>query len=346
MPSLMQAAVIHEQGGPERLVVEPFERPVPGPGEVLIRVAACALNHLDIFVRRGMPGVPVSLPHISGGDIAGWVDSVGPGVYGIELGTPVLVDPVTEQGMLGETKRGGLAEFVTVPAVSLLPLPDQERMIDFASLPVAYGTAYRMLFTRAGLEPGEVLVVVGASGGVGVACVQLGKRIGARVIACTSTDAKAQRLAELGVDDCVVAEDGQFGAAVWKLTGKQGANVVVDYSGKDTWSQSMRSLRRGGRLVCCGATSGHEASLDLRYLWVREIDIRGSDGWSRDDLVALCRLVESGELQPVIHAVVPLSRVGDGIAELEERRAFGKVVVIPDAQLEGVKATQIAGVRI
>lgn len=346
MPALMQAAVIRQQGGPEQVVVEPFERPVPGPGEVLIRVGACALNHLDIFVRRGMPGLPVTLPHISGGDIAGWVDAVGPDVSGIELGKPVLVDPATEQGMLGETKRGGLAEFVSVPAVSLLPLPNEERMIDFASLPVAYGTAYRMLFTRARLEPGEVLVVVGASGGVGVACVQLGKRIGARVIACTSTDAKAQRLVELGADDCVVAENGQFGATVWKLTDKQGASVVVDYSGKDTWPQSMRVLRRGGRLVCCGATSGFETSLDLRYLWVREIDIRGSDGWTRDDLFALCSLVEDGELRPVIHAVVPLSSVGDGISELEERRAFGKVVVIPDAQLSRLNVGRLPGAQI
>lgn len=346
MAALMQAAVIRQQGGPEQVVVGPFERPVPGPGEVLIRVGACALNHLDIFVRRGMPGLPVTLPHISGGDIAGWVDAVGPGVSRIELGMPVLVDPVTEHGMLGETQRGGLAEFVTVPAVSLLPLPSEDRMIDFASLPVAYGTAYRMLFTRAQLQPGEILVVVGASGGVGVACVQLGKRIGARVIACTSTDTKARRLAELGADDCVVADNGQFGASVWKLTEKQGASVVVDYTGKDTWSQSVRSLRRGGRLVCCGATSGYETLLDLRYLWVREIDIRGSDGWTRDDLSALCKVVEDGELRPVIHAVVPLSRVGDGIAELEERRAFGKVVVIPDAQLDRFNMSQTAGAQI
>ncbi|HKV46262.1 MAG TPA: zinc-binding dehydrogenase [bacterium] len=336
MASSMQAAVIHAHGGPDRLVVEQFERPEPGPGEALVRVGACALNHLDIFVRRGMPGLPVPLPHIGGGDIVGWVEALGPGVGGIEVGAPVLVDPASEHGMLGETKRGGLAEFVSVPTTSLLSIPDEARMLEFACLPVAYGTAHRMLFTRAKLKGGELLVVVGASGGVGVACVQLGKRIGARVIAATSSDLKARRLAELGADHCVVTADGQFGRAVWELTGRLGADVVVDYSGKDTWSQSLRSLRHGGRLVCCGATSGYEAVTDLRYLWAREVDIRGSDGWRRDDLLELSRLVAGGELHPIIYAVLPLSRAQEAIAELECRRAFGKVLVVPDAQLDRI----------
>ncbi|HLW59472.1 MAG TPA: zinc-binding dehydrogenase [bacterium] len=333
MATSMQAAVIRTHGGPDHLVVEQFARPEPGPGEVLVRVGACALNHLDIFVRRGMPGLPVPLPHIGGGDIVGWVEALGPGGGGIAVGAPVLVDPSSEHGMLGETRRGGLAEFVSVPTTSLLPLPDEARLLEFACLPVAYGTAHRMLFTRAKLEGGELLVVVGASGGVGVACVQLGKRIGARVIAVTSSDQKARRLTELGADHCVVAADGQFGRAVWELTGKRGADVVVDYSGKETWPQSLRSLRHGGRLVCCGATSGYEAVTDLRYLWAREVDVRGSDGWGRDDLLQLSRLVAAGELHPVIHAVLPLSRAREAVAELEQRRAFGKVLLVPDAQL-------------
>jgi alcohol dehydrogenase len=336
MTSLMQAAVIREHGGPERVVVEQFERPEVTSGSVLVKVGACALNHLDIFVRRGMPGLPVPLPHIGGGDIAGWVEAIGPGVTGIEPGAAVLVDPSSEHGMLGETLRGGLAEFVRVPAGSLLPMHDASRMLEYACLPVAYGTAHRMLFTRARLRSGELMVVVGASGGVGVACVQLGTRVGARVIACTSSDLKAQRLAGIGADHCVVAADGQFGRVVWDLTGKQGADVVVDYSGKDTWPQSLRVVRRGGRLVCCGATSGYDAVTDLRYLWVREVDIRGSDGWTRDDLLDLTRAVDEGRLHPVIHAVLPLSRVWEAIAELEQRRAFGKVVVVPDAQWERV----------
>jgi NADPH:quinone reductase-like Zn-dependent oxidoreductase len=188
-----------------------------------------------------------------------------------------------------------------------------------------------MLFTRAELTSGETLVVVGASGGVGVACVQLAKRIDARVIACTSTDGKAERLRALGADETVVAPDGQFGRAVWDHTGRKGADVVVDYSGKDTWPQSLRCVSKGGRLTTCGATTGYDAVTDLRYLWVREIDIRGSDGWTREGLVTLRDLVAAGELRPVIHGVFPLSRAREAYAELEERRAFGKVVVVPDS---------------
>lgn len=332
-PGTMQASVIREHGGPEQLLVDELPRPVPGPGEALVRVGACAINHLDIFVRRGMPGLPVPLPHTTGGDIAGWVHAVGPGVSGIEPEQPVLVDPATDKGALGETAPGGLAEYVIAPASNLIALDGDRSLIDFAALPIAYGTAHRMLFARGGLRERETVVVVGASGGVGVACVQLAKRVGARVIACTSTDAKAARLAALGADEQVVADDDRFGARVWELTGRVGADVVVDYSGKTTWPQSVRCTRPGGRVLTCGATSGFEAVTDLRYVWVREIDIRGSDGWTRDDLLTLRDLVQSGELKPVIHAVFPLSRARHAIAELEDRRAFGKVVVVPDAQL-------------
>lgn len=332
----MQAAVIREHGGPEKLLIDDTTRPQPGVGEVVVRVGACALNHLDIFVRRGMPGVHVPLPHTSGGDVAGWVDELGSDVDGVAVGTPVLVDPAVAEGALGENKPGGLAEYVAVPAANLMPLESDEQLLELSALPIAYGTAHRMLLTRAAVQGGETVVVVGASGGVGVACVQLGKRIGARVIACTSSDEKARRLSKLGADECAVATDGEFGAAVWNFTGRRGADVVVDYSGKETWPQSLRCVRRGGRLVTCGATTGYDASTDLRYVWTREIDIRGSDGWTRDDLVALQRMVESGELEPVIHAVYPLSQARAAFAELEERRTFGKLIVVPDSLYDSV----------
>jgi 2-desacetyl-2-hydroxyethyl bacteriochlorophyllide A dehydrogenase len=337
MGETMLATVIREHGGPEQLRVEDVPRPAPGPGEVLVRVGACAINHLDIFVRRGMPGLPIPLPHTTGGDVAGWVDELGPDVDGVGKGTPVLVDPAVDEGALGENKPGGLAEYLVVPAANLLPVSDERFFVELAALPIAYGTAQRMLLTRAQLAAGETIVIVGASGGVGVACVQIAKRVGARVIACTSSDEKARRLRELGADECVVAPDGQFGGAVWSHTRRQGADVVVDYSGKETWPQSLRCVRSGGRLVTCGATTGHEAVTDLRYLWVREIDIRGSDGWSRQDLIELRDLVESGELRPVIHAVFPLSRAREALAELEERRAFGKVVVVPDSLYDSLE---------
>jgi 2-desacetyl-2-hydroxyethyl bacteriochlorophyllide A dehydrogenase len=337
MSETMLATLIREHGGPEQLLVEEVERPEPGPGEVRVRVAACAINHLDIFVRRGMPGLPIPLPHTTGGDVAGWVDRLGAGVEGIAEGSAVLVDPAVAEGALGENRPGGLAEFMLVPAENLLAVHDESLFVELAALPIAYGTARRMLLERARLEAGETLVVVGASGGVGVACIQIARRIGARTIACTSSEEKARRLSELGADECVVAPDGDFGAAVWNLTGRRGADVVVDYSGKETWPQSLRSVRPGGRLVTCGATTGYDALTDLRYVWVREVDIRGSDGWTRDDLVALRDLVERRELAPVIHAVFPLSRAREALSELEERRAFGKVVVVPDSLYDSLE---------
>jgi alcohol dehydrogenase len=342
MGATMTAAVIREHGGPDQLHVEQVERPTPGPGELVVRVGACAVNHLDIFVRRGMPGLPIPLPHTSGGDIAGWVEELGEGVDGMhEVGASVLVDPAVPEGALGENRPGGLAEYVIVPAANAIPLAgdDVGRLAAVAALPIAYGTAQRMLFERARLQPGETVAVLGASGGVGVACVQLAKRAGGTVIAISSSEAKGERLRALGADAVVVAPDGEFGKAVWAATGKRGADVVVDYSGQATWPQSIRCTKPHGRLVTCGATSGHDAVTDLRYVWVRELDIRGSDGWTRDGLVELVRLVETGELDPVIHGLFPLSRTREALAELEERRAFGKVIVLPDDVFESLEHT-------
>lgn len=332
MAATMTAAVIHEHGGPEQMNVEVADRPVPGSGEISVRVGACGVSHLDIFVRRGMPGVTIPLPHIAGGDVTGWVEELGAGVTAPAAGTPVLIDPAIAEGTLGEGRAGGLAEYVVVPAENAIPLGGDsvERLVAVAALPIAYGTAQRMLFDRGRLEAGETVAVLGASGGVGVACLQLAKRAGATVIAITSSDAKAEWLRSLGADEAVVASGGQFGKQVWKATGKQGADMVVDFTGEATWPQSLRCVKKHGRLVTCGATSGHDAVTDLRYVWVREIDIRGSDGWTRDGLLELVRLVEAGELDPVIHAIFPLSRAGDALAEMEERRAFGKVVVLAD----------------
>jgi len=287
-------------------------------------------------VRRGMPGVTIPLPHIAGGDVTGWVAELGEGVSSIEAGTPVLIDPTVPEGTLGEGRAGGLAEYVTVPAANAIPLSGDATalLVAVAALPIAYGTAQRMLFDRGRLEAGETVVILGASGGVGVACLQLAKRAGATAIAITSSEAKAERLRELGADEAIVSVDGQFGKQAWVATGKQGADMVVDFTGEATWPQSLRCVKKHGRLVTCGATTGYDAVTDLRYVWVREIDIRGSDGWTRDGLLELVRLVEAGELDPVIHALLPLSRAGEALAEMEERRAFGKVVVLPDDVFE------------
>jgi NADPH:quinone reductase-like Zn-dependent oxidoreductase len=283
-------------------------------------------------VRRGLPGVQVELPHIPGGDVVGVVDALGEGAAGPPTGTQVLVDPMVNRKALGEDLPGGLADYVIAPATNAIPLSAAAADAPvYAALPIAYGTARRMLVTRSAVAPGETVVVLGAAGGVGVACIQLGKQLGARIIACSSSRAKLDQLGKLGADELVEVADGEFGAAVWRLTGKTGADVVIDYLGADTWPQSVRALRRGGRLVTCGASTGFRAETDLRYVWTRELSILGSDGWRRDDLLELVSQVQTGRLAPVIHRVYPLSEVRDAVAELEDRRAVGKVVVVPDA---------------
>jgi NADPH:quinone reductase-like Zn-dependent oxidoreductase len=273
-----------------------------------------------------MPGVPLPLPHVAGGDIVGVVETGADEL----VGRTVLLDPLVGRHALGENLWGGLAEFVVAPAANAIPLAPGDEPARFAALPIAYGTARRMLFARARLEAGETVVVLGATGGVGVACIQLGTAAGARVIACSSSPEKLERLRALGADE-VVDTRGDWGAQVWGLTGKRGADVVVDYIGRETWPASIRATRREGRLVTCGATTGFEAATDLRYVWTRELNVLGSDGWRRDDLDALVADVRSRRLDPVIHGVYPLSRVRDAVAEIEERRAFGKVIVVPDA---------------
>ncbi|HEV3311894.1 MAG TPA: zinc-binding dehydrogenase [Chloroflexota bacterium] len=330
--STMQAALIVRHGGPEVLEVTRVETPEPGPGDVRLAVKACALNHLDIFVRRGMPGIEFNFPHVSGGDVVGVVDKCGASVDASLSGKTVLVDPNIDNDALGEGKRwGALAEYVIVPADSLIPLdtvPDD--LHAYVALPIAYGTAHRMLFTRCRLHAGETIAVLGASGGVGVACVQLGHATGARVIACSGSDEKLGRLRQFGAGETVNTSTEDFSKRVWELTGKHGADVVIDYTGKETWPSSIRCTKPGGRLATCGATTGYDASTDLRYVWTRELDILGCNGWMREDLLALIAMVRDGGLRPVISSVYPLSRIAEAEAELEDRRALGKVIVVPD----------------
>jgi alcohol dehydrogenase len=334
MTRQMRAALITAHGGRENLCYGHAPVPEPPPGWLRVRVLACAVNMLDVFVRRGMPGVRMSLPHIPGGDVAGIVDALGQGASGPAVGTHVLLDPDVHGKALGEDLPGGLAEYVIAPAANAIKLAaSPSHAPRYAALPIAYGTARRMLFSRAKLKPDETLVVLGAAGGVGVACIQLGAAAGARVIACSSSRAKLERLSALGASELIDTSAGDFSSHVWKLTGRVGADVVIDYLGAATWPQSIRATRRGGRLVTCGASTGFQAETDLRYVWTRELDILGSDGWSRADLTELIYQVQSGELHPVIHATYPLSRIRDAVAELEDRRAVGKIVVVPDADL-------------
>lgn len=326
----MRAVVFHEHGGPEVLKVEEeWPRPAPGPGQARVRIRACALNHLDIFVRRGMPGKETELPHISGGDGAGVVDEVGPGVLSARSGQRVLIDPSVGHGALGEDMQGLLSEYAVVPAENLIPLDDSVSYEYAAALPIAYGTAWRMLVDRGGLRVGESVLVLGASGGVGTACVQIARLAGARVFAAASSAGKLDRLRTLGADELIDTSDPDWGREVWQRTGRRGVDVVVDYSGQATWPTSIRSLRKGGRIVTCGATSGYEATTDLRYVWTREETIIGSDGWTRAGLVRLLELVRAGVIEPVIDRIVPLEGVREAQEAMERREVFGKVIVTP-----------------
>jgi len=331
----MRAAVFARHGGPDVIrVVEDWPEPELKTGGAVVAVEACALNHLDVFVRRGMPGVRTELPHVSGGDVAGRVVAVDGTAGAWSAGDRVLVDPAIvlpngAQGALGETVQGGLCERIAVPADRLLPIPAEVDTSVAAALPIAFGTAHRMLFTRGRVSAGETVVVLGASGGVGTACVQLAASAGARVIAVASSQEKLAALRRLGAADCIEARGAEFGAEVWRLTDKHGADVVVDYTGQATWPATIRATRHGGRILTCGATTGFEAVTDLRYVWTREHSIIGSDGWEREDLVHLLALVADGRLTPLIDRVVGLSGVAASEQALEDRAVIGKIIVDP-----------------
>ncbi|WP_053206109.1 zinc-binding dehydrogenase [Jiangella muralis] len=325
----MRAAVVVERGGPEGRVVQSHPRPVAGPRDVLIRVRACSLNHLDVFVRKGVAGTHLPLPHISGGDIAGEVAGLGAEVSGLEIGQRVLVDPLIDGKALGEDMQGGLAEYAAVPAENCIPLPGDVAYEQAAALPIAYGTARRQLVTRGGLQAGETVAILGAAGGLGTGAVMIAKAVGATVIACAGSPDKLKRLAELGADIVIDSSADDWGAQLWKATGKQGVDLMVDNTGAATWQQSIRATKPGGRVVTCGATSGYEVTQYQPYVWVRELDIRGSNGWRREDLVELLAMVQDGRLKPVIDRVLPLDDIREAERLIEERLVFGKVVITP-----------------
>lgn len=313
--------------------------PVPADDEVLIRIAATALNFHDIFTRRGMPGIKIPMPVIVGSDIAGEIVGLGRAVRGWNAGDRVLVDPVYRnsgrRGMIGETAHGGRAELVAVPAGQLLRIPANVSFDDAAALPLAYGTAYRMMLPRGGVKQGERVLILGASGGVGAACVQLAKLAGAEVVACASSAEKIERLRQLGADHCINYASEDFVAAVHARYGKPrakgsgGVDVAVNFTGGDTWAKTQKCTALGGRILTCGATAGFDVQMDMRYLWTFEHVVIGSNGWSQSDLQALLQLIAEGQLRPVIDKVLPLQECAEAERLLEDREVFGKVLLKP-----------------
>ncbi|MFL2541704.1 MAG: zinc-binding dehydrogenase [Candidatus Latescibacterota bacterium] len=335
----MKAVVLYEHGEQEQLIYETnYRDPEIGPGDVLVRVKATSLNYHDVFTRRGMPGITLNLPVIPGLDVAGEVAEIGPDVEGWKMGDRVLVDPINrvEGGLQGETCDGGMAELCRVRAHQLIPIPDGVSFAQAAALPVAYGTAHRMMFENGNVKAGEKMLVLGASGGVGTCCVLLGKKMGMEVISCAGSQDKLDRLKEMGSDHVLNYNEVDFRKEVNGMYGKPhrrtyegGVDVVVNFTGGDTWVNSFKCMKRGGRLLTCGATAGFDPKTDIRYIWTFELKICGSNSWTKEDLIKLMSYIQDGSMEPTIETILPLERGAEGIRMIEDREVFGKIIIEP-----------------
>ena len=325
----MRVVAIQQHGGVEQMKLDQWPVPPAAAGQALVEIKACGLNYMDVFVLHGMPDLPTKMPRIPGGDVAGIVRQVGEGVDPAWIGKRVVLFPrFPEGGVLGEHGNGGLCEFIAVDQRQLIEIPEGVSFQEAAALPIAYGTSHRMLFTRGGLKAGEKILILGASGGVGVSCVQFAKMAGAEVYACTSSEDKARKLKALGADHVIdYAANPDFSKAVWTATGKKGVDVAVNFTGGDTWIPTQRCMAVNGRILTCGSTAGHECPIDVRFLWFREMNIIGSRAYVPDDIKACLDYVAQKKLAPVIECVLPLERAAEGVRMLDERRVFGKVIV-------------------
>lgn len=342
----MQAIRFHAHGGPDVLRMETVPDPGPGPGEILIRVRAASVNRLDLFVRQGMPGVRIPLPRIPGADAAGEVEALGAGVSGPRPGDRVTLNPGFACGtcescaggrgslcltyhLLGEHGDGSYAEKVVAPARNVHPIPPDISFEEAAAFPLVGLTAWSMLVTKARVQPGEDVLIVGAGAGVGVMAIQIAKLCGARVFATAGTDGKLAKCKALGADLLVNHAKGPFDGAIRVLTNKRGVDVVVDYVGKETWQSSLKSLVRGGRLVTCGATTGFDPVEDLRQIFYRQLTIHGSTMGSAKEFSDMMRCVAAGKLRSVVDSVLPLSQAAEAHRRLEAREVFGKLILKP-----------------
>ena len=335
----MRAMVLKGHGGPDSLVYdESFPDPECGNNDVIVRVKATSLNYHDIFTRNGMPGIKIEMPMICGLDVAGEIAEVGDEVSGWSTGDRVLIDPRNrvEGGLVGETIHGGLAEYCRVASHQLVKIPAGVTYDQASSLPVAYGTAHRMMVTIGKIKDDEKVLILGASGGVGTGALLLAKMAGSEVMVCASSEEKMERLRDLGADHAITYMDNQFHKGVYERFGKPGrrgfeggVNMVVNFTGGETWVPSLRSLKRGGRLVTCGATAGFDPKTDIRFIWTFELQLLGSNSWEREDLTQLMDYIDGGKMNPVIDKILPLKDASEGIRLLEEREVFGKVIINP-----------------
>ena len=326
----MRAVRIHEDGGPEVLVLEEAPDPEPGPGEVLVRLRASALNHLDIWIRKGLPSVPK--PRILGADGAGVIEALGESVSGFEVGERVVLNPGIEVGggrihVIGEHGDGTNAELIAVPATNVHPIPEGLSFEEAAAFPLVFETAYRMLVTRAGLREGEWVLAWGIGGGVSTAALAIGKALSARVFVTSSSDAKLERARELGADATVNHATGDVKAVVQEVTGGHGIDVVVENVGEATWATSLQVAGPGGRITVCGATSGPNPPAALHRIWWKQLSILGSTMGTGEDFAGAYELVASGRALPVVDSVLPLEEIRAAHERLEAGEQLGKIVL-------------------
>jgi NADPH:quinone reductase-like Zn-dependent oxidoreductase len=340
----MKAIVFAQHGSPDVLKYTDVPQPAIKPNEVLVRVRACALNHLDLWVRCGLPGVSIPLPHIPGSDVAGEIAQVGSDVTTVRVGQKVVLAPGVSCGKcpacvsgldnrcrqftnLGYMIDGGCAEFVRAPEVNCLPYPENLSFEEAAAVPLVFQTAWHMLVGRAELQPGEDVLILGAGSGVGSAAIQVAKFFGARVIATAGTDKKLEKAKQLGADYTINHKSQKIRDEVRRITNKRGVDVVFEHVGTATWDDSIASLAPGGRLVTCGATTGFDAKIDLRFLFSRQLSLLGSYMGTKSELHTVMKLVAAGRLKPIVDRVFPLAEAAAAHAYLESSSQFGKVVL-------------------
>jgi NADPH:quinone reductase-like Zn-dependent oxidoreductase len=340
----MKAVVFNQHGGPDVLEYRDVPDPKPARDEVLIEVKATSINHVDVFLRRGMPGITVSMPKIVGSDAAGIIREIGPDVSGFTVGQRVTINPGITCGhcefctagfgsqcvswaMVGENRDGAYAELVAVPASIVLPIPDSMSFEEAAAAPLVFLTAWSMLVGKGNIRPGEDVLILGAGAGVGTAAIQIAKMAGCRVYVTASSDEKLERAKALGADFLINYGKSEFDKIIRDLTNRRGVDVVVDYVGANTWVRSLRSARRGGRVLTCGATTGFAPQTDLRHIFFRQLQVFGSTMGSHREFLDVMKCVFRGQLKPVIDRVLPLAEARRGHELIEQRAVFGKIVL-------------------
>jgi NADPH:quinone reductase-like Zn-dependent oxidoreductase len=346
MAKTMRAALLRRYGGPEVMEVGEVPAPEPGPGEVLVAVRAAALNHFDLWLRRGLPALQVPLPHVPGGDACGVIAGLGAGVTGIQEGARVVVNPglsclrcercltghdnlCPEFRMVGEDTWGGEAEYLAVPATNVVPAPEGVDDAELASLPTTFLTAWQMLIDKGNVRPGDTVLVMAGASGVGVAAIQIARLLGAHVLATASTDAKLARCRDLGAEAGINYTTEDVAKVAKRLTGGRGVDVVIEHVGGDSFTAAVRACAKGGRIVTCGATAGHEPPLSLRHVFWRQLSVLGSTMAPKGALHRILQLVGERKLKGVVDRVMPLTEVAEAHRLLEARQVVGKLVLRP-----------------